>query len=169
MPITEPLKITRPKIAELELHPQNPHQGDVGAIAASLETLGQYKAVVVQKSRMRVCAGNHTVQAAAALGWDRIDAQVIDIDDETALRILLADNRVAQLGYDDPLAITELLTGLAETTDGLLGTGYDGDDLDLMIGDQERSAPDDFPSFSDDTVTEYKCPSCAYEWNGAPR
>ena len=137
---TAKLKIERLKISALELHPQNARQGDVGAICQSLEAHGQYKPIVVQRSTMRVCAGNHTTQAAQALGWTEIDAVVLDVDDDQALRILLVDNRANDLATYDNSVLTDLLEHLVRSDYGLEGTGYDGDDLDEMIADQELEA-----------------------------
>ena len=58
----------------------------------------------------------------------------VDVDDATARRILLADNRTNDLATYDDAVLAELLTALAEDDD-LLGSGYDGDDLDDLLAD----------------------------------
>jgi hypothetical protein len=58
----------------------------------------------------------------------------VDVDDTEAQRILLADNRVSDLATWDDSILVGLLEGLAN--DGaLLGSGYDGDDLDALLYD----------------------------------
>jgi ParB-like chromosome segregation protein Spo0J len=110
---------------ELETHPQNPRRGNVDVIAESIDANGFYGAVIVQKATGYVLAGNHRLQAARAAGAEKVPAIVLDVDDETATRILLADNRTNDAaGYDDA-ALAELLGGL-ET---LHGTGFTDDDL----------------------------------------
>lgn len=128
----------RVRAETLELHPRNSRQGDVGAIAQSLEAHGQYRPIVAQSATRRVLAGNHTLLAARALGWDEIDVVWLDIDDEAALRILLVDNRTNDLAIYDDGALAELLTELANTPAGLIGTGYDGDALDELLADLKR-------------------------------
>jgi len=119
-------------------HPRNVRQGDVGAIATSLEAHGQYRPIVYQLSSGNIIAGNHTWKAAKSLGWVTIAATAFDCDDEQALRILLVDNRTGDLATYDDAALVELLKELSATDEGLSGTMFDGDDLDLLISDLER-------------------------------
>ena len=127
------LKITKVPIEQLSVHPHNARQGDIGAISKSLEEHGQYRPIVVQKSTMRVLAGNHTLQAAAALGWKHVEAVTIDVDDDQALRILLVDNRTNDLADYDNGVLVDLLESLVFTDIGLIGTGFTGSDLDDLI------------------------------------
>ena len=120
-------------IADLELHPHNARQGDVGAIMQSLEAHGQFRPIVVQKSRMRVIAGNHTTQAAQLIGMETISAVLLDVDDDQALRILLADNQTGDLATSDKSILADLLEGLIGSEFGLEGTGFTGDDLDDLL------------------------------------
>jgi site-specific DNA-methyltransferase (adenine-specific) len=111
---------------------------------------------VYQQSTKRILAGNHTYKAAKALGWTQIAATPVICDDEQALRILLADNKANDLAtYDEPELI-ELLKQLAETSDGLLGTLFDEDELDSLIEDNSHfelptevdDVPDKAPSIT---------------------
>lgn len=128
-------------VTELVQHKRNPNQGDVGEIAASIETSGWWGTVVARVGTNEILAGNHRVQAAAAVGIEQIPVYFVDVDDDTATRILLGDNRLTRLGIDDPEELTSLLVELAATTDGLLGTGFDDDDLDHLL----RYGADDNP------------------------
>lgn len=111
------------------LHPENPRVGDVGAIKQSIEAHGFYGVIVAQESTGYVLAGNHRLKAAKELGLETVPVAFIDVDDDKARRILLADNRTAdQGGYND-----ETLLDLLERLDGLEGTGYTGDDLDDLL------------------------------------
>ena len=126
------------EIDEVHTHPSNVRQGDVGAICESLKAHGQYRPIVYQQSTKRILAGNHTWKAAKALGWQQIAATPIICDDQQALRILLADNKANDLAtYDEPELI-ELLKQLADTSDGLLGTLFDEDELDSLIEDNSH-------------------------------
>lgn len=127
-------------LANLTPHPRNVRQGDVGAIVTSLEAHGQYRPIVVQKETGHILAGNHTYQAAKALGWDKIAVTYVDCDNEQALRILLADNRANDLASYDDNALAELLTELAEGA-GLDGTLFEPEDLQNLLDDL---APKDF-------------------------
>lgn len=102
------------KLEILTPYHRNARRGDVAAIAESLAANGQYKPIVVNAGTTtgrpnEVLVGNHTLQAAKQLEWERLQAVVIDVDDEQARRIVLADNRTSDLsGYDDS-ALLELL------------------------------------------------------------
>lgn len=135
----EIVKLAQP-IANVQPHPRNVRQGDVGAIVTSLEAHGQYRPIVVQKETGFILAGNHTFQAARALNWDKIAVTFVDCDEEQGLKILLADNRANDLASYDDNALAELLTELAEGT-GLDGTLFEPEDLQTLLNDL---APDDF-------------------------
>ena len=76
----------------LAIHPDNPRLGDIGAIITSIENNGWYGAVVAQKKTRRVLAGNHRLQAAIQLDMDEIPVYWVDVNDEEAKRIMIADN-----------------------------------------------------------------------------
>ena len=137
--MTNKAGIRKTPVADLNLHPLNPRQGDIGLIAESIEANGWFGTVVAQCSTGNVLAGNHRVQAAAHLGMDKVPVHWVDVDDEQALRILLADNRSSDLADNDDGYLAELLTFLAKSDDGLVGTGYDNDDLDLLLQDAALS------------------------------
>jgi DNA modification methylase len=123
-------------IDSIQPHPKNVRQGDIGAISESLKAHGQYRPIVVDERTGQILAGNHTWKAAKALGWSQIQVSLIQTkDDDEALRILLADNKATDLADYDNDGLEQLLKQLAESDNGLLGSLYDGDDLDLLIND----------------------------------
>lgn len=131
-------------ISKLKHFHRNPRKGDVDAVAESLGRLGQFKPIVVNRGtitgrRNEVLAGNHTLKAARKLGWTHIDADFVDVDEDTANKIVLADNRTADKAtYDTP----ELL-GLIQSLPDTEGTGYTGDDIqDLLIDAELHNLPD---------------------------
>lgn len=143
-------------VGALTSHPDNPNQGDVGAIVGSMEANGVYGALVVQKprgsrKRGRILAGNHRWLAAKAAGVERVPVVWVDVDDERATRIMLADNQTANLATYDEAGLAALLERLSETDEGLAGTAFDDDDLDDLLGRlaEPPSGPqpgdDDFP------------------------
>jgi len=121
-------------ITSVQTHPKNVRQGDIGAIAESLKAHGQYRPIVVDKRTNYILAGNHTWKAAQSLGWSQISAGFVETkDDDEALRILLSDNRASDLATYDDGGLAEILKQLAITDTGLVGTMYDGDDLDDLV------------------------------------
>jgi hypothetical protein len=120
------LQIENVPLTELVAYPNNPRKGNVGVIAESLANYGQYKPITVNKRNNQILAGNHTYQAAQSLGWDSIDVVYLDVDDQTAAKIVAIDNRSTDLSEYDNEILLELLGSLPD----LDGSGYDTSDLD---------------------------------------
>lgn len=116
-------------------YPGNPRQGNVAVIEESLRRHGQYRTIVVRPANPAepmgggtALAGNHTWMAARNIGMPTIRAELHDVDDDTARRIVAVDNRAADMGdYDD-----RLLAELLQPLDDLAGTGYDETDLETL-------------------------------------
>lgn len=115
-------------VDSLILLPDNPRHGDIGALSQSLERFGQQKPIVINSAGV-ILAGNHTYQAAQALGWTEIWVTESDLEGTEQPGFALADNRLSDLAtYDHDL----LLQQLREQPD-LLGTGYGLEDLDEVL------------------------------------
>jgi len=127
----------------LSEHPRNPNQGDVWSIQSSIEANGFYGAVVAQKSSGHILAGNHRYRAAKEAGAASIPVIWLDVDDRQALKILLADNRTAELAHRDEEALATLLQELSADED-LLGTGYDAEAVDKLLRDVDIELVDPF-------------------------
>lgn len=149
----------RVPLTDLNLYHKNPRVGDTQAIKGSIVANGIFRPVVVNRGTYtgkpnEILAGNHTVKAIRELAeehpddvrWQHVDVWMVDVDSERAARIVLADNRTADLGsYDD----TTLLDLLDSVDHDLEGTGYIDDDLDML-----RDMADGAPSL-DDLEDEY--------------
>ena len=107
--IIESLRSLAVPINTLKGLPGNPRQGDVDAVARSLQSFGQRKPIVVRKDDGTIIAGNHTWQAAKKLGWTEIAVAYVGDDDVTAKAYALADNRTAELGSYDEQALLDLI------------------------------------------------------------
>lgn len=147
------LTIHELSLADLALLPGNPRQGDIGAVSESMRVNGVYQPIIVNKGTKtgrpnEIIAGNHRAQAAKALGHETIPSVVLDVTDEEAKRIALADNRTSDLADYDNDALLLMLQDLPD----LAGTGYDGDDLDDLLAELDTTSaeegltdPDDVP------------------------
>lgn len=139
--LTAPPEATTSTVAPIDSlrpHPENPRDGDIGAIAQSLSTLGQYRPIVARADGL-ILAGNHTYRAAKMLGWKEIAVTYIKCTDEEANRIVLVDNRTADHGSYDKDALKRLIASLPEWN----GTGYTPEDVsELLTGGASKPAPD---------------------------
>lgn len=135
---------------ELREHPQNPRKGDVEAIKESMTANGVYRPVIAQKATGFILAGNHTYRAMRELGETLIPVVYVDVDDDTATRILLADNRTADLGDYNHETLIQLLQDIPD----LDGTGYDPQDLENLLRLQPETSLDnlldEYPPVDDD-------------------
>lgn len=134
-------------ISSLKFYPGNARRGDIDLIAESLEVLGQYKPVVAcvgdkaPELKNVLLAGNHTTMAAQRLGWDTVDVHWVDVDSETAKRIVIVDNKANdEAGYDVE-ALVDLLTELPD----LRATGFDRDELDELLEALEETPEPEKP------------------------
>lgn len=125
------MKLEQVAVDKLTVHPENARVGDIDAILESIETNGFFGTIVAQRSTGHIIVGNHRYQAAVRAGMNKVPVVFMDIDDDHARRIMLADNRTNDVAsYDDAL-----LAQLLQTVPSLDGTGFDGDDLaDLLAG-----------------------------------
>lgn len=127
---------------EIDLHPDNANVGNVDAIVESIRVNGFYAPIIVQASTGFIIAGNHRYQAAKKLGMSQVPVVYLDVEDEEAKRIMVADNRTTRLGHDDSELLTALLEDLGDTDLGLMGTGYSQADLQTLIDAADKFDPD---------------------------
>ena len=140
-------------LRKIKQHPQNPRRGDDEAVGESIDVNGFFGAVLVQRSTGHILAGNTRWRAMRKRKAKSLPGFWIDCDDETALRILLADNRTSDLAVYDDATLRDLLVQLEQQA-GLIGTGYTDADLAALLIAQEADLGDD-SSFrdSEDEVT----------------
>jgi hypothetical protein len=128
-------------ISDLVPLPGNPRKGNVEAIAASYKEFGQVKPIVVSPNGdglFTVIAGNHQVEAAKSLGWEKIAAVQFSGDDNRAVAFALADNRTTELGFTDPELLNDLLSDVVPEYENLWDDlGWD--EFELAALDEQSS------------------------------
>jgi ParB-like chromosome segregation protein Spo0J len=154
--------VTWVEIDQVTNHPDNPRDGDVGAIITSISQNGWYGALIVQKSTNFVLVGNHRLMAIRQLGWMQVPVIFLDVDDRRARNIMLADNKVSDKADYNEDALAALLSAAAADGD-LLATGYDQDDVDALIASSMDAGPLDVEK------SERKCPNCGHVLTGPAR
>jgi len=150
-------------IDSVQPHPKNTNEGDVGCIIESIEVNGFIGAAVVQRSTGYIVAGKHRWLAAKERGLIQFPVIWADLDDATALCFMLADNRTARLGVDNPQELAELLESIRSDQGDLKGTGFDEEALQEIMDDMGRKLVDEQPEAAgkDKSV---KCPSCGHRF-----
>jgi ParB-like chromosome segregation protein Spo0J len=154
-----PQKYEMVPVGALQPNGWNVNQGDLGSIIQSVQVNRFYGAVLAQKSSGKIIAGEHRWRAAQSEGLQAVPVIWMDVDDDTAKRIMLADNRTSRLGMDDPAALADLLQSLPS----LEGTGFDSEALQELLSDMSAT-PFDGPAEPDPTTPDPKCcPNCGYK------
>lgn len=143
--------------------PSNENSGDVDAVVESIVTNGFYGCVLSDQNGMLI-AGHTRYDALHSLGSKKIPVMQIHINSEDQrTRIRIADNRTTRLGRDDPALMLKTLESLLETDQGLMGTGYQDDDLNLLRASLEGPLEFDEEEFAKQRSGHVcVCPNCGW-------
>lgn len=146
------LQVTMVPTESLQQHPDNANSSDMNALEESIEVNGFYSPIIVQRSTGYILAGNHRWLALLRKHAPEVPVIYLDVDDNRARKIMLADNRTTRLGHDDEGLVYELLNEIGQDDGDITGTGYDMDDyarlralVDEPMGDLEDIVEDSMP------------------------
>lgn len=148
-------------LSDLNPHPQNFREHDVGAIMESIRRWGPWRALVVQRSTGNILVGNGEAKALDALGISKAPVRYVDVDDANALAIMLADNWIPSRGRNMDPELLAVMQELREERELFEATGAEDDDVEAL----EREVADlDKPLKLDSRKSVRKravtCPNC---------
>jgi ParB-like chromosome segregation protein Spo0J len=142
---------------------------NLDAIKASLARFGLQKPIVIDANNV-VRAGNGTLEAARALGWETIACIRTPLRGVEAVGYAIADNRSAELAEWDDEGLAEVLRGLQSEPDfDMAAVGFLDDEIDKLL---ERMAdrivvpdpvPQQDPELKADHFVEIYCSSADLE------
>lgn len=146
-------------------HPRNPKNGDTEEIVRSLHANGCYRPIYASRTSRNIVAGHHLYLSLLTLGENNVPVQWIDdLTPDDELRIVLADNKVAELGRMDDGLVVDILNDI-----GVDGTGYSYEELEdmkaeLATGFNGSAGDEDMP---DDLEGSRKivCPNCDHAFD----
>jgi len=121
-------------------NPRNPNEHpdeQIERLMASLRSRGQYRAILARRENRMLIAGHGLRRAAARLGWTHIKVALWDVDQATADRAMLADNRLADLSTPNSDRVSELPREIPEAD--WLGVGFSADEAEKMLADLSGS------------------------------
>lgn len=116
--------------ADLVPNPRNPRnhsEEQIERLMASLRTDGQTKPVMARRANNMLIAGHGVHAASKRLGIERLSVVLLDVDQPTADRIMLGDNRQSDLSSADQDRVTELLREIDEAD--WMATGYSAEEV----------------------------------------
>jgi len=96
-------------ISAIRPHPKNPNRNELPPLIDSIERVGFYGAITVQRGTGHIIAGNHRYMAAVASGMTEVPVIYLDVSDEEAMRMMLVDNRAAEGGFQDQAQVDALM------------------------------------------------------------
>lgn len=130
-------------LADLTLDPKNARKHskkNLDSIKGSLSKFGQQKPIVIDADG-KVIAGNGTLAAAIALGWETIQVVRTELFGSDAVAYALADNRTAELAEWDELILGDTLKSLDNVGFDIESIGFDP----LPVNNEGNTDPDDIP------------------------
>lgn len=144
-------EFARVALADLNEDPENARlhpEDNIAALVKILTRSGQPEALVVQKSRLRVIAGNGRLRAMKALRWTHCWVNLKNWTDQEAREYSIAANRTSELSTWDTELLEKQLNEMPESLD-LADLGFDQDAIDDLFdgnrGDAEDVDEDDVP------------------------
>jgi ParB/RepB/Spo0J family partition protein len=126
--------------AELLTNPRNPRKHadeQLAMLAASLKRDGQTKPLLVRRTNRMIIAGHGIHQAAQMIGLERLRVVLLDVDQATADRIMLADNRHGDQSAADTARVADLLREI-DAADWL-ATGYSESEAEKLFAKIDAS------------------------------
>ncbi|HYW24193.1 MAG TPA: ParB N-terminal domain-containing protein [Terriglobales bacterium] len=140
-------------------HPKS--QAD--ALSGVLRSVGVVATVLVNERSGRLVDGHLRVQLAVQRGEPTVPVTYVDLSDDEERLVLATLDPLAAMAEADDDALRALLASVASDDDDVRRL------VSFLAGDGAASAvepPDEFPAYGDDIATDFRCPSCGYEWSG---
>lgn len=123
--------------------PDNPRTGNVEAIMRSYQRFGQLKPIVVRPNgdgSSTVMSGNHQLEAARRLGWDRLAVTEMAGTDDEAIAFALVENRFGELGSIDKERLHDHIVDVYDIMPDLFdAVGWDDFEIASMGVDVEST------------------------------
>ena len=156
------MQIERVMIDELDCDPANVRAHDsknLDAIKSSLRRFGQQKPIVVNEKGI-VIAGNGTLTAARALGWDSINIVKTVLEGSEATAYAIADNRTGELAEWDEEALAKQLSALQIEDEALVeAAGFSDAELTALVDEvtgitEGNTDPDEVPEVPEEPTAQ---------------
>lgn len=117
----------------------NPRRNDaaVEAIVNSIKAFGFTAPIVARRSDNRILAGHTRWKAAQQMGLTEVPVRFVELDDEQAAALTVADNRLGELAVWDESQLASIVQELNEGSFDLSVLGFQDDEIDALLGQWE--------------------------------
>ena len=146
---------------------QNPRNNEqaIGEVAKSIERFGFASPIIARTRDGRIIAGHTRLQAALRLGLDTVPVRFLDLDDQAASALALADNKLGEVATWEHSVLADILIDLETQGADLSGLGWDEEELESILRPGEYEPKNggelDLGDFSE---FDHECPRCGFEW-----
>ena len=119
---------------------RNPRNNEeaIAKVARSIQRFGFASPIVARTADGRIIAGHTRHAAAMSLGLRDVPVRFLDIDEQKASALALADNRLGEIATWDDEGLAAILEGLAAEDVDLDGLGWDESSLDELLGESSE-------------------------------
>lgn len=127
-------------VADLVPWGKNPRINDhaVEHVAKSIEEFGFAAPIVVRKEDNMVICGNTRLKAVQQLQMEKVPCHVVDLDERTAERLAIADNKIGGIATFDDVKLGELFADFDD--EDFAGLGFSDSEIgDLLDFEEEPS------------------------------
>ena len=156
------------KASELLPNPRNWRRhpaGQADALRGALAEIGYADALIAYETPDGLMLIDGHLRAETTPDM-QVPVLITDLDEGEANKLLMTLDPLAAMANTDQDALAALLEGIKIENDSLRTT------VESLLEDRwipdDLIPPDNFPSYDNDIATDYKCPSCQYEWSGKP-
>ena len=135
------MRIETKPIKEIIEDPENAREHgarNLEAIEKSLAAFGQQKPIVINKEG-KVIAGNGTLQAAQAIGWETIQVVKTELPELQQKAFAIADNRTAEMATWDEEVLARTIKELAKIDQFLpVQIGFDENEINKILSESDQ-------------------------------
>lgn len=133
------MKIIKKQLAELKRPERNVrlhNDKQIKEFRRSIEMFGQIRPIVIDEGNV-ILAGNGLYETLLTMGRKEADCYVVSgLDEKQKKKLMLADNRIFNLGVDDLATFDEFIL---ELKDDLDVPGFDEDMLKSLVMDTDEA------------------------------
>ena len=119
------------------------NDGAVDQDAESIKQFGFATPIVARKEDKRIISGHTRLKAAKSLGLTEVPVRLLDVTEQQADALALADNRLGEIAAWDDGLLAEILEDLKDNEFDIDTLGFSQQELDQLIGEWEDPFYDD--------------------------